>query len=249
MNKNLKNISIIIVLGWLICLFAGPGAAFAQMFSVKSLPHRETPPSTVAYFALVPSRFHYKPSGAGTNTAPGILNFNAPLYRLGIGFSGLEVTGTAGWNLGEDNSLNYYDLDFAFDMPYPVLRTRSFTLSLPLAFGIELTRVENTRSDINNFRENTLEAGTGLQAAFRFPRQIRLMLEGTAHYGFSTRAFGQSSGSAWIIENKNRLYFDHVFGQVGIVLGFDYRFTRFNGSGVQFDYGLRNLAFVIGADF
>lgn len=232
-------------------LFGSVSGVYAQMFSVKSLPHRDTPPMVSAYLSFIPTNFHYKPSGSGQNPQPNAFNFNDPLYRLGIDLAGLEVMGTAGWNLGPQNNLNYFGLDVAFNSKYPVLRTRPFVLSVPLAIKIGYTRVNDKRSNniTNDFRQNNATVGSGLDADFSLPHQIRISLEGTANYGFSTRSLGQSSGSAWIIESRDRIYFDHVLGQIGFVAGIDYRFTRFNSSGVEFDYGERNTGFILGITF
>jgi len=246
--KNMRLLTAGLLLTITLCW--APKAS-AQMFSVKSVSRRYTPPTASAYFSIIPTDFHYKPSGNGTNPKPGEFNFNNPLYRLGIDFSGLELMGTAGWNLGPQNNLNYFGLEVGFNSRYPVFRSKPIMISLPLDIRINYTKVNNKHSaDItNDFRQNTGTIGSGWRLDFMFPHHIRLNLEGTANYGFSTRSLGQSSGSAWVFENRDRLYFDRLFGQIGIVTGFDYRFTHFNGDGLQFDYGQQNVGFIVGITF
>ena len=248
-NQNKYSTIAAIVL--LFTLVIGSSGVYAQMFSVKSLPSRYTPPLASVYLSVVPTNFHYKPSGGGVNSQAGVFNFNDPLYRFGLDLSGLELMGTAGWNLGAQNSLNYFAFDIGFNSRYPVFHSRPFTLSLPLALKIEYTRVDDKRTGnvTNDFTQNIGTVGSGLHAGFVLPHRVRISLEGTASYGFSTRSLGQSSGSAWVIENRDRIYFDRVMGQIGIVAGFDYRFTRFNSDGIQFDYGENNAAFILGITF
>jgi len=249
--NNQNKFSTIAVVVLLFILFGGASGAYAQMFSVKSLPSKYSPPLATIYLGVVPTDFHYKPSESGIDPQAGVFNFNDPVYRLGIDLAGLELAGTAGWNLGAQNNLNYFAFGIGFNSKYPVFRSQPFTLSLPLALKLEYTRVDDKKSGniTNDFRQNIGTIGSGLNGGFMLPHHIRISLEGTASYGFSTRSLGQSSGSAWIIENRDRIYFDRVMGQIGIVAGFDYRFTRFNSSGIQFDYGENNTAFILGITF
>ncbi len=236
---------------FLILFIGGFTSVKAQMFSVKSLPQQYGPPMTSAYISVIPTNFQYKPRGSGSNTQTNAFDFNDPLYRLGLDLSGLEINATAGWSLGPLNNLNYFGLEIGFNSKYPVLRTHPFVLSLPLAIKIGYTRVNDKRSSniSNDFRQNNATIGSGLHADFMLPHRIRISLEGTVNYGFSTRSLGQSSGSAWIIDSRNRIYFDRVLGQIGFVAGLDYRYTRFNGSGIEFDYGEKNIGFILGITF
>ena len=240
-----------IPVAFLILLIGSFTSVKAQMFSVKSLPQRYGPPMASAFVSVVPTNFQYRPSGSGSNPQPNAFDFNDPLYRLGLDLSGLEINATGGWGLGPQNNLNYFGLEIGFNSKYPLLRTHPFVLSLPLTIKIGYTRVNDTRSSniSNDFRQNNATIGSGLHADFTLPHRIRISLEGTANYGFSTRSLGQSSGSAWILESRNRVYFDRVFGQIGFVAGLDYRYTRFNGSGIEFDYIQKTLAFILGITF
>ena len=69
------------------------------------------------------------------------------------------------------------------------------------------------------------------------------------NYGFSVRTMGTSSGSIYELANVNRLYFDNVFNTVGLSLGFDYNFKRYNMSGIADDYAFRGYSILLGLTF
>lgn len=248
--KNQNKLKTIAAL-FIIVLFAGVDGVYAQMFSVKSLPPKYSHPLASAYISLIPTNFKYYPQGTGTSAQANEFNFNNPLYRLGVDLSGLDINVTGGWNLGPANNLNYFGLEIGFNSKYPVVRTRPFVLSIPLAIKIGYTRVNNKLSSniSNDFRQNNATVGTGLNANFNLAHRIRISLEGTANYGFSSRSLGLSSGSAWILENRDLIYFDRALGQIGFVAGLDYRYTRFNGSGTEFDYEEKKIGFILGITF
>jgi hypothetical protein len=244
-----SNVILLLVLGGLLSLLS-PRAGRAQMFSVRSLPQQYTVPSSNIFFGVLPTRFHFKPSNTNAVTDPGEFNFTDPVYQLGLDLAGLELSGKAGWNLGAARNLNFYELGMAFKARYPVLQSKPLLLSLPLVFHVRWTRVENKNAPSNtDFRQNTGTIGSGLNMEVRLPDQVRLLLEGTLHYGFSVRALGQSSGSAWSGEVRSRLFFDRLIEQLGLSLGVDYRYTRFNNGETRYDYGMKNLSFLVGVTF
>jgi len=247
LNKHYASILSLLIIGIVLGLH---GNADAQMFSVKSEPRTYRPPTIGGYIGIEPAHFKYKPSSDALNNNIGY-SFNDPLYRIRLELQNIDIYFGAGWNLGPQNLLNYYEIGAQLQNVYALFRSRHFVFGVPVRIETNYTQVQSQKSQIGSdtFQQSSGTVGSGPAVMLRAKSDIRLTSILTVNYGFSVRSLGTSSGSLYALINQNRLYFDHVFNQVGLSLGYDYEFSRYDLTGVRYDYAMKGSTIVIGITF
>jgi len=246
--KSISKLSSFLLLAG---LFLGlTDAANAQMFSVKSEPSVSRPPSTGAYFGLEPAKFMYKPSSNDNNPYTRY-TFSDPLYQLRLELPGIDIYLSSGWNLGNSNYLNFFNIGAQIQRVYPFFKSRHFIVGAPIRIQTDYLQVNSQRANNNadDFQQSSGTLGSGPAVLVRLGKGIRFTTVATINYGFSVRSLGATSGSLYIINSQNRLYFDHLINDVGLSIGYDYDFSRYNLTGVRYDYALRGNSIVIGITF
>lgn len=241
---NLKFILLIVFL-FLFPFFS----AKAQMFSVRSPDNNKSIPSVNIYLGYQPAKFYFKPNGSGTNPLVKY-GFTGPIYRLQLELSSIDLYIANGWNLGNSNSLNYFNIGAHVQGYLRVLHTTHFMLQFPVRLQTDYIQVQSKQTtNIENMQESAGTIGIGPMILLRLGDLARFSSSMMLNYGFSVRSMGTSSGTLYDLVNSNRLYFDNLFNNIGLSLGFDYNFRRYNMSGIQYDYALRGYSFLIGVTF
>jgi hypothetical protein len=248
LKKYYASILSLLIIG---ILLGSHGNAAAQMFSVESGTRSYRPPTVGGYIGIEPAHFKYKPSSDVVNNNNIGYSFNDPLYRVRLELQNIDIYFGAGWNLGSQNLLNYYEIGAQLQNVYALFRSRHFIFGVPIRIETNYTQVQSQKSQIGSdtFEQSSGTVGSGPAVMLRAKKDIRLTSTLTVNYGFSVRSLGTSSGSLYALINQNRLYFDHVFNQVGLSLGYDYEFSRYDLTGVRYDYALKGSTIVIGVTF
>lgn len=223
--------------------------AKAQMFSVRSQGHYRSTPSVNIYLGYQPAKFYYKPSGSGTK---GLVDygFTGPIYRLQLELSSIDLYVANGWSLGSKKSLNYFNIGAHIQGYLRAIHTPIFSLQFPVRLQTDYIQVQSKQSTSNdNMQESAGTIGVGPMITLRLGNLARFSSNVLLNYGFSVRSMGTSSGTLYDLINSNRFYFDNLFSNVGLSVGFDYDFRRYNMSGIQYDYAFRGYSFLIGVSF
>ncbi|MDR8393787.1 hypothetical protein NC796_21720 [Aliifodinibius sp. S!AR15-10] len=224
----------------------------AQMFSVEEeerMENRALMPSTGVYIGLEPVEFTYQGDFSGLDS--GIYQFDGPLMRLRFETFGFEAfIGVGGRLTGIDN-IGYFDAGAKAVRGIRVVSTPRFQFQIPLQIKSSITTVSNNESigGDTQFRQGTLEFGGGGQMSARLGERVRFTVATIPNYGFSFASGGIFGGQIYELETKSRIYIDRVFGDMGMSVGWDYGFKRFDVEEEEFDYNLRSHSFIIGITF
>lgn len=234
----------------LICLVLLPFvSANAQMFSVRSAKTIESVPSIGVYLGYQPADFYYKPSGSGTNNTTRF-DFKDPIYRLQLELSGIDIYIGNGWNLGPDNGLNFFNIGAHIQGYLRAYQTPHFTLQFPVRLQTDYIQVQSKRTaNASDMQESSGTIGTGPMISLRLGNMVRFTSNMLLNYGFSVQSMGTTSGTIYELTNSNRLYFDNVYNNIGLSLGFDYNFKRYNMSGISYDYAFKGYSILFGITF
>lgn len=223
----------------------------AQMFSIRSAEPQYSPPGINLYAYIQPTHFYYKPAGSGVT--PNIrYDFNNPVYGIAFESGYFTLHLGAGWNLGSGGYINYLAFGGTIHTVLPLVFRRNVNFGIPVALGVENTRIQNKQLATENttFSQNSGTIGTGLSLGLLdIDKKIRFKTNFIANYGFSARAFGANSGTLFSLTSDTRIYFDHAFGKVGFDIGYSYRYDRYNLPGVTYDYVMNGNRLLLGVSF
>lgn len=226
-----------------------PQISTAQMFSVDSPDRTYQMPGSAIYLGVEPASFEYH--GESQLSQDNRFEFNGTLIRLRFESRGINVfMGTGGSLTGiEDNS--YFDAGIKANYGLPVVRGQNFGIQVPVQFISSLTTVTN-KNIIGNetaFRQGALIGGAGLFIFGRPSDRFRIEASAIPSYGFSFATGGTFGGSLATVEGQLRLFLDRLFDDIGISVGYDYNFRRFDIDGDQFDYDFGSHGILVGITF
>lgn len=226
--------------------------AQAQMFSVDSTPGRVDIPRTAIHLGLEPADFDYTggdlPAGAGEE---GRFAFSGSLIRLEAQFQGLGVSLASGGSLTGIDDVSYFDAGIQAGYGIPVVRSENLIIQIPLQVSSGITNVSSDRglSGSSQFRQGSLTVGAGGFIGVRPSGRLRMQAGFIPNYGFSFATGGTFGGSLGKLEGKFRLFFDRLFGETGLSLGYNYKFNRFDIDENEFDYDLQAHTILVGITF
>ncbi len=219
------------------------------MFSVRSSNSVKPLPSIGVYLGYQPANFYYKPNGSGTGPVTRF-DFNDPIYRLQLELSGIDIYLAMAGISDQIKHLNYFNIGAHIQGYLRALRTPHFTLQFPVRLQTDYIQVQSKRAvNSSNMQESSGTIGTGPMISLRLGNMVRFTSNALLNYGFSVRTMGTSSGTIYELANVNRFYFDNVFNNIGLSLGFDYNFKRYNMSGISNDYAFRGYSILLGLTF
>jgi hypothetical protein len=224
-----------------------PLSAEAQMFSVKNARHRVNEiPRFHIYAGAGPTHFNYRP-----NNNRGILAFQGQAFQLVLEAYNFKIYLSKGLGLGEGS---FFETGIQGGYKLPVYHSTNVHFRVPLQLQLGLTTVTNDEriSSINTrqFREGNLSARVGADFTTRLTSLLRFNASIIPSFGLVYSASRNTGGgSVFGVAGKARLYFDHLFGSVGLSLGYGYRFRRFDIKGTTLDYNAIEHKFLIGVTF
>lgn len=224
-----------------------PISAKAQMFSVNNAPLRTNNiPHYHVYAGAGPARFTYRPDNGA-----GIYAFRGQAFQLVLEAYNLKLYLGTGLGL---NQMSFFEAGLQGGYKLNVYRSPKVHFRVPLLLQIGITSVANDEpvSNVFNqqFREGSLVAALGAELTARLTPLLRFNAGIIPDFGLAYSASRASEGGSVLgVLGKARLYFDHLFGSVGLSVGYGYRFRRFNIKGTALDYNAIENKFLIGVTF
>lgn len=223
------------------------GQAKAQMFSVSSERPLDLLPRNSLYIGLESASFQFR----GSDSPYNISNFNDAIYRLKAELPGFTFFLGYSNRIGDADSLSFLNAGVAITGRYGLLGRRALSFGVPLMLRTDFTQVALRLNDPEweDFRQNSALIGLGFDTQYRINERIRIHVDAIPQYGFSVTSFGGTGGSILVLEGRARLYFDNLFDNFGLSLGYDWRFTRFDLQDERFNYDLGGHSFLVGITF
>lgn len=235
MKYYLKFISTAILL-CSICILL-PSVMYGQMFSIgdDDQDRREG----LELFTMIGASwevadFTYEGEGA---TARERLDFSDSILRFRFESQGLDLSlGFGGSLTGMDNT-SYVNVSGRLFNSFPIKRSQSFMLLLPLQITSDFMQVRQNRSDAE-FLQSSLSLGTGISTIFKLGDRISFNIKGTPNYGFSFSQGSLFGGNLFRFNGKGLIFIDGIIGSNALSLGyhFDYRKYRIEGNLNDYDY-------------
>jgi hypothetical protein len=239
-----------------ITLFWGFWAlqAQAQMFSVGNSGPRFNIPQTEVYAGIQPMEVTYQGSssitlGQGRNA----FNFEGPIIRLGYESPTLDLfLGTGGQISGIDGA-SYFDIGGNIDFGLSVLRTEALSIQIPFRIASRFTNITSDQAfqapGVERFRFGSLTAGAGARILGRPFDNFRIEAGAIPSYGFSFASGGFFGGSMSSVAGFGRLYFDRLFEDVGISVGYKYDYRNYDVDEDIYDYKMKGHSLELGITF
>jgi hypothetical protein len=221
-----------------ITYLVSPELTQAQMFSVQ--PERQTVsyvPDISISVGYSSMSFDYRgllPGGSGeVGTTFG---FNDPLFHIGIGMPGFSAYGLFGRSLGAFNN-TYSQVGASIGNEVPLIRSSVFQLGIPIRLATDYILVKNNSIfTAQEFKQNTFGIHAGIEMSTRLTNNIRFLVNGMTGYSYSVSGFGNSGGTATDLVLKNRLYFDNLFRQYGLLIGLDINSRKYDLEDARYNY-------------
>lgn len=224
-------------------------SARAQMFSVEGGTRQYNTPTVSGHIGIEPVTFKY--IGNTSVGGAGIFAFEGSIIRVRLDTPNLLLTLGKGGNITNLDNHSYLDAALKALFGLSLIRSEQIHLEIPFQLTSSLTNVvtdQFTAQQIE-FRQANVIAGAGLRLGGRVSDRFRIQLITIPSYGFSTATGGSFGGSLFKVEAQARIYYDRVFGSVGLSAGYDYSFKNFDIEGQLFDYELNSHGFLIGVTF
>lgn len=220
----------------IICILL-PRTAQAQMFSIGD--DEPTQERGIDIFSMIGAswevaEFTYAGEGA---TEMERLDFSDSIFRFRFESQGLDLSlGFGGSLTGMDNN-SYLNLSGRLFNSFPLTRSPSFLLMVPLQISSDLKQVRKNQSDAE-FVQSSLALGSGVSTIFKLGDRISFNIKATPNYGFSFSQGSLFGGNLFRFDGKGLLYIDDLFGSNALSLGyhFDYRRYRIEGNLNDYDY-------------
>lgn len=232
----------------ILSLFIFSDSIFAQMFSVDDGQRAErtifTYSSLSVGWELGDFSFTGDPGIAGADR----FDFNDGILKLVFESPGIDMyLGLGGGLIGWENQ-NYLNIGATLYNNFVLTGSERFWLTLPLQLNTDLKRV-HTDGASRQFQQSAFQVGAGLGGRARFSENLNATLRVVPSIGFSNSQGAFVGGTASSIDGKARIILDNVLGESGLILGYSYRFRRYNIDADVFDYDYNGHTFTLGITF
>lgn len=170
------------------------------------------------------------------------LDFSDSILRFQLDSPGLDLSLAFGGDLTGMNNNSYFNVSGRLYNSFPVNRSPSFMLLIPLQLTSDLKQVRQNRSDAE-FMQSSLTIGSGLSTIFKIGDGVSMNIKATPNYGFSFSQGSLFGGNLFRFDGKGLLFIHNVFGSHSLSLGyhFDYRKYRIEGNVNDYDYSSHSI--------
>lgn len=220
----------------------------AQMFSVTPDRNVISRPGFMLSAGIEPTNVNY--TGPATELPFEDLSFSGDLLKLQLEAGGLVFTMSTGRNLGTSD-IRYTSFGAVLGSEFVFVRRPKLEIGVPLQITSLYTTMTNTaaQSRSRDFIQNALGFGTGLEAQVRLSARMRLSVEGTGGYAFSSSAINSNGGGMAQFHASALLYGDALVRSVGVVTGVQAHSRSYRLEESQFNYDVASVSFVVGLTF
>ncbi|TYP93750.1 hypothetical protein LX73_1461 [Fodinibius salinus] len=260
MKKNLEKLALegvagkwqpMVVLAIIILIFLLPQVGTAQMFSMGDDSPQYVKPQNEVYAGLELMSVSYR----GTNSAQpdrGLFSFNGSVIRLGYQSPTVDFSVGKGGPITGINDVSYFDIGGKLNFGIPLYRSKAFEVQLPFRLLSRYTVMNSSnfvQSLFSRFNFGSLAGGIGTKLIVRPTENIRIDLGAVPSYGFAFASGGLFGGSLTSIAGKSRLYFDGLFGNLGLSVGYNYDFRNYDIDDEVYDYRMNGHVVLLGMTF
>jgi len=230
-----------------------PLIVHAQMFSVGNQGQRFNTPQTELYFGVEPLDVTYR---GGNNLGPqrqgGAFAFNGSILRLGYRSEGLDLFLGTGGQITGISDVSYFDIGGNIDIGLTLQHSKRFLIQIPIRISSRYTNMtndQNISSRFNRFKFGSLTGGAGLHVMARPSDNVRIEVSGVPSYGAAFASGGFFGGSVALFVAEGRVYFDRLFGNLGLSVGYKYDYRNYDVDENIYDYKMSGNNIEVGVTF
>lgn len=241
----------LILFALIIFIFLLPQRGAAQMFSMGDDSPQYVKPQSEIYAGLELMSVSYR----GANSAQadrGLFAFDGSIIRLGYQSPTVTFSLGKGGPITNINEVSYFDIGGKLNFGIQLFRSKVFELQLPFQLSSRYT-VMNSRNFLqtrfSRFNFGSLTGGIGTKLIVRPRENIRIHLGAVPSYGFAFASGGFFGGGLASIAGKSRLYFDGLFGNLGLTVGYNYDFRNYDIDDEVYDYRINGHIMILGITF
>lgn len=247
---NLMNKTVGLLVGvFLVCISCSQ--LQAQMFSVGEQGPRFNVPQSEFYLGLEPMEVTYE--GSSMEQGAGAFEFEGSVIRLGYESSAVNFFLGSGGSITGIDEASYFDTGGNIDFGLSIYRSKKLTLQVPLRIASRYTNITNSRPfqfpTLNRFRFGSLTAGAGIRVMARPLSSFRFKAGAVPSYGFAFASDGFFGGSMGAVAAHGRLYFDRLFGDIGLTVGYRYDLRNYDIDEDLYDYRVNGHILEVGITF
>lgn len=166
----------------------------------------------------------------GDNAPIRPLNFDAPVFSITYSRANLYAAFSFGSQNAPDTTTNDLSfIDFSGSLWGEVFFSEEATKAahrvfVPIALYTNYRKVAPKGIEVlEEFNITTLGLGLGLGYYGRFSEEAVLEVRSTPVFGLAVRSFGDSAGTARLLDNDIQLHLASVFDKIGISIGYHFR--------------------------
>ena len=249
--KNFFSKPIRLVFFIMLLMALHPQVGIAQMFSVGEEGPRFNTPRSAVYVGIEPMNVLYQGS-AVSGIVAGQFAFDGPVIRFKYNTGTVDLTLGAGGEVTGINPASYFDVGGAINTGFGIYNSQKISISVPIRIAsryVNMANSETFQPRFNRFRFGNLTVGGGANIVLRPKEDIRIEVGGVPSYGFAFATCGSYGGSLTSVIAHGRLYFDRLFGNVGLTAGYEYDFRKYNIDESVYDYRMKGHVIEIGITF
>lgn len=238
------------VFSLLIALFI-PQLAKAQMFSAGEERTRFNTPQSTATIGIEPMIVSYEGTNP-TGVNRGLFEFEGPIIRLAYDTPRLDLFLGTGGKITGISDVSYFDVGAHINTGINLYRSQAVSIHIPIRISSRYVNMINSntfRANFNRFRFGSLIVGGGAEILVRPQENIRIKAGAVPAYGFAFATGGSFGGSLGSVAAHSQLYFDRLFGDLGLTLGYSYDFRNYNIDEDAYDYKIKGHVFKVGITF
>ncbi|WP_445664084.1 hypothetical protein [Fodinibius sp. AD559] len=252
-EKRYKILAVF--LSMLFVLIAGSTTPLqAQMFSVGETGPRNSGPLSEIYIGLESMEAIYKGAqNVNSQIRPGAFEYSGPVIKLGYNTTDLDLFLSTGGKVTGVDEASYFHTGGNFDFGINLYRSKILLLKIPFRLSSRYTNITGNETfnpqTVNRFQYGMISGGVGFRGELRPTKKARVKFGAIPGYGFSFATGGFFGGSIGVVDAFGKLYFDRLYNNLGLSIGYKYDFRSYDVEDEVYDYDLSGHSVEIGITF
>ena len=220
----------------------------AQMFSVGETGVNYNRPMSELFVGVGSMDADFK-GGSGS----GAFEYTGPVLSVGYNTSGINLYLSTGGKITGVEDRSYFHTGGNFDFGLSLYQSSKINVKIPIRIASQYTNITNNRAllfpTVNRFQFGMIAAGAGINGVWRPVKNIRIEVGAVPTYGFSFATGGSLGGSIGTVNAHGKLYFDRLFNDKGLSIGYKYDLRSYDIEDDVYDYDLKGHSVEIGITF
>jgi hypothetical protein len=252
LEKKFKIFAILFT-GVLVLTGGWVNQLHAQMFSVGDADSRYDTPLSEIYIGLESMEATYKGEENVGRRRAGAFEYSGPVIKLGYNTTDLDLYLSTGGKITGVDETSYFHTGGNFDFRINLYRNQLLLLQIPFRLSSRYTNITNNQvsniQSVSRFQYGMISGGLGVRGELRPTKKIRAKFGAIPGYGFSFATGGFFGGSIGVVDIFGKLYFDRLYNDLGLSIGYKYDFRSYDVEDDIYDYDLSGHSIEIGVTF